>query len=237
MLQRFESTAWSVIVATQGSDSAAVRTGLQAICSRYWLPLYSYIRRKGYTPPEAEDLTQSFFEYLLSCDLLRQVHPARGRFRTYLLACLNHFLLNDIDRKNAAKRGGGVVTIPLDLVRAECQVARLETADVNPQVVFDRQWAEMLLDIANRRLEQEYRDAGKLKHFEVLRGCLGRGDEAVAIPVAAGELGLSEGAVRVAIHRMRRRFAALTRDEIAQTVDGEESIREELNYLIQVMSG
>lgn len=237
MMQRFDSTAWSVIVATQSTDSAAARAGLQSICSRYWRPLYSYIRRQGYDPPEAEDLTQSFFEHLLTCELLRQVHPERGRFRTFLLACLNHFLLNDRDRKRAAKRGGGIAPIPLDFVLAEQQHNRLEAAGIDPQIAFDRQWAEMLLDAAMRRLEKEYQDAGKRSQFNALRGCLGRGDDVPADPKTAGQLGLSEATMRVAIHRMRRRYAALARDEIAQTVDGNEAIREELNYLIQVMSG
>lgn len=237
MGERFESTAWSVIAAAQGTDDVAARNALQTLCQRYWLPLYGYLRRNGHARETAEDLTQGFFTHLLARDLLQQVAPERGRFRTFLLACLRRFLMDEWDRQNAAKRGGGIPPLALDFQFAEERYALLEGAIRDPRVVFDRQWAEALLDTATRRLEAEYREAGKLETFEALRSCLGHGEDKAPYGDVAERLGTSEGAVRVAVHRMRKRFAALTREEIAQTVEGEEAVREELAYLIQVMSG
>lgn len=234
---RFESTAWSVISAAQGEDSAAARAALEELCSRYWLPLYVYVRRHGYARPEAEDLTQDFFVHIFSHDFFAGVHPEKGRFRTFLLACMNHFMRDEWARQHAARRGGDRVPFSLDFQFADKQHDLLHIAGEDPHKAFDRHWAETLLDTALGHLEAEYRDAGKLETFHALQFCLGRGGEDASNAEASTRLGLSNGAVRVAVHRMRKRFAELTRAEIARTVDGEALVQAELNYLIEVMSG
>lgn len=233
---QFDTTAWSVVAAAQGSESAAARDALAVLCRRYWLPLYAYVRRRGYPRTEAEDLTQEFFARLLSHDLVQQADRDRGRFRTFLLGCLNHFLLNDWERQHAAKRGGGTVHLPLDFERGEARYALHEQAARDPQAVFDRQWAEALLETVTQRIEDDYRRKGNLELFHALKGWLAGGGEETDYASAAERLGMTEGAVRVAVHRLRKQFAALTRDEIAQTVADESAVKEELRYLIQVMS-
>jgi RNA polymerase sigma-70 factor (ECF subfamily) len=237
MVQRFDSTAWSVIVAAQGTDSAAAHDALQVLCGRYWPPLYAYLRRRGYAREEAEDLTQEFFARLLARDFLRQVRPELGRFRTFLLACLDHFLQDEWGRQSAARRGGGTRPLPLDLALAEERYAPLMEGAMDPRMAFDRQWAETVLDNAALQLEEEYRRAAQAEVFQVLRGYLGRGEDSMSCAAAGERLGMSEGAVRVAVHRLRKRFAALTRAEVSQTVEGVDAVQEELSYLIRVMGG
>ncbi len=237
MTLRFDSTTWTVIAAARGTDSAAARDALAQLCSRYWMPLYTFVRRKGHARAEAEDLTQGFFTHLLAHGLVQRADHDRGRFRTYLLTCLNHYLLDEHDRAATARRGGGAACIALDFEAGEDRYLRLAGTESDPYLAFDREWAESLLGAAMARLEEEYRREGNGETYRVLQGCLGRSGDEASHDAAAARLGVSEGAVRVAVHRMRKRFAALTREEIARTVDGEAAVRDELRHLIEVMGG
>lgn len=235
MGHHFSTTAWSVIAAARGHDSVAARGALGTLCGRYWPPLYAYLRRKGYDPEEAEDLTQGFFVCLLERDLLQRLEPGRGRFRTYLLTCLNYYLHNEWDRRTAVKRGGTSEVLSLDFHLAEERYRPLDPSTAEPTLAFDRQWAETLLDNAVARLEAEYRISGQSRAFQVLGGFLGRGREQASYAAAAEALGVTEGAARVAVHRLRKRFHALVREEIAATVNDPDEVQEELAYLIRVM--
>lgn len=237
MDKSFESTSWSVISAARSTEVSLARDALESLCQRYWTPLYTYVRLKGHTRDDAEDLTQEFFFRLLASDFLANLDRSQGKFRTYLLACLNHFLCNEWDRQRAAKRGGGALPIPLDFEEAEQQYGLRDDSGRDPAVVFDAQWAETMMASAERRLEAEYRHAGKSFLFRELKGFLGRGEVTADYGEIVEKLAMEEGAVRVALHRLRKRFAARVRLEIAATVNSEEEIQEELNYLIQVMSG
>lgn len=237
MPQKFDTTSWSVVAAAQGTQSAAARDALAVLCERYWLPLYAYVRRRGYSRFEAEDLTQEFFARLLSRDLVLQADRERGRFRTFLLGCLNHFLMNQRDRQRAEKRGGDAPHLPLDFEQAETHYALHGPYERDPQTEFDRQWAETLLATVTKRIEEDYRRRGNPELFRVLRSWIGQSSKEGDYAAAAEALGMTEGALRVAVHRLRRQFAALTREEIAQTVADEASVREELRYLIRVLGG
>lgn len=210
---------------------------LEALCKTYWYPLYAYVRRTGKSPQDAEDLTQAFFARLLEKEWLATADQARGRFRSFLLSSLKHFLANEWDKASAQKRGGHVRFLSLDSKAAETRFHH-EPADTNaPDKQFDRRWALTLLDTVLTRLQQEYADEGKLGLFEHIKGTLG-GDRASA-PYAriASELDMSEGAVKVAVHRLRQRYRAILRSEIAQTVATEADVEDELRDLFAALAG
>ena len=234
--KKFESTAWSVVAAALDSESGVSRAALEYLCSRYWPPLYTYVRLKGYPREEAEDLTQELFARLLDRDFLRIVDQRRGRFRTFLLACMNNLLRDEWQKNTRQKRGGGVPCISIDQVVGEQQFEFLSSAGVDARQAFDRQWAETLLDIASARLKTEYIAAGKDNLFATGNLYLFGPIEGRTYREAAEELGMSEGAVKVAVHRMRKRFAALIRQEVAETVERDDEVKDELAYLIEVSS-
>jgi RNA polymerase sigma-70 factor (ECF subfamily) len=212
----FATTRWSLIAAARPGAPDA-REALAALCQVYWGPLYAYVRRRGHSHEQAQDLTQDFFADLLARDSLESVDPARGRFRSFLLAACRHFLSNQHDREQALKRGGGRQGLSLDFADAERRYAAEPAHGQKPERLFERRWALALLDQVLGRLREEYAGAGKGELFERLNGSIvGAGD---AHAQAAAELGMSEGAVRVAVHRLRGRYRELLREEIARTVD------------------
>ena len=234
---RFLTTQWSVVLtASQGQDTAA-QEALAMLCQTYWYPLYAYVRRQGHSPHDAEDLTQEFFSGLLAGKSLAGVRREKGKFRSFLLAAMNHFLANEWDHARRQKRGGGQATVSLNLNAAETRY-RLEPADTRTaEWIYERRWALTLLDRVLQRLEQDYAAAGKQALFAQLQFCL-TGERAV-VPYAelALRLNMTEGAVKVAVHRARQRYRELLREEIAQTVSAPGEVEEEIRYLFKVMGG
>jgi DNA-directed RNA polymerase specialized sigma24 family protein len=232
----FQTTHWSVVLTARHQDGrTAARDALASLCSTYWYPLYAFIRRHGFTHHEAEDLTQGFFCRFLERDSLKKVTPAAGKFRSFLLVCLKHFLANEREWAHAQRRGGGHVPIPLEGGKAETQYL-LEPADpVTPEVLFDRRWAFTVLEQTLARIEGDYHRRGQGGLFDSLKGFLPGRDVSVARPEVAARLGMSVGGLDVAIHRLRQRFGALLREEVAQTVSSEEDLEDEVHYLIAVL--
>ena len=210
---------------------------LESLCQAYWYPLYAFVRRQGSTPQDAADLTQEFFTRLLEKDWLADVRREKGRFRDFLLAAMKHFLSKQRHRASAKKRGGHCRIVPLDVETAESRY-RLEPADpTSPDQVFERQWAITLLAEVSRELQGKYTREGKAKLFEALEPYLSakKGEQPCA--VLAGQLGLTEAAVRVAAHRLRRRYREVLRAQIADTVSSPDQVDEEIQHLMRALSG
>jgi RNA polymerase sigma factor (sigma-70 family) len=206
------------------------------LCETYWYPLYAFVRRAGRGPEDAQDLTQEFFRRLLGMEYLKAVDPARGRFRSFLLSALKHFLANEWDRESAQKRGGGKPLISLDDAEAEARYSLEPVECSSPDKLFERRWATTLLDRVLARLRQEYQDTGKGALYGALKECLTF--ESVAPPYVdiAARLEMTEGAVKVAVHRLRARYRELLREEIAQTVSTAAEVEEEIRYLCTVLA-
>ncbi len=232
---QFATTHWSVVLAAGDVASPGSRRALAALCEAYWFPLYAFARRLGRQPDDASDLTQAFFARLLEKGYLRAADPSRGRFRSFLLAAFKHFLAREHDRATALKRGGGKHPISLDLASAEGRY-RLEPASgLTPERAYERRWALTLLDRVIGRLRDESAASGKGGLFDRLKVFLtGESDSPTHRQVAA-ELGMTEGAVKVAVHRLRRRFRELVLDEIGRTVDGPAEVEDELRHLFEAL--
>ena len=233
---RFVTTKWSLVgAAGDGSDTQA-RDALAALCQTYWPPLYSYLRRHGHDREEAQDLVQGFFARLLERGDVRIADPARGRFRSFLLTALKRYAINEHARATSAKRGGSHLPLSLDFEEAERRDAREPRTEDTPERVFDRRWAAITLDRAERRLRDECHQSGKGVQADVLLPYLTEGGDLPGYREAAGRLGLTEGAVKVAVHRLRRRFGAILRLEIADTVLAPEDVEDEVRELIRAVS-
>jgi RNA polymerase sigma factor (sigma-70 family) len=231
---RFATTRWSVVLAAGRGSGAGSRDALARLCETYWYPLYSYTRRWGHDADRAQELTQEFFTRLIEKHDLVRVDPKRGRFRSFLLASMKHFLLNDRDREHAAKRNRGQAPMPLEFETAEGRF-RLEPVDLQtPERAFERQWALTVLDRTLRRLRAEHEKAGKGGLFDCLKGAL-TGEKSASYAELAAESNMTEGAVKVAVHRLRRRFGELLREEIAETVADPEEVDDEIRYLFSVL--
>jgi RNA polymerase sigma-70 factor (ECF subfamily) len=232
----FATTRWSLVLAARGRPSPEARAALADLCHVYWYPLYAFVRRQGHTPDEAQDLTQEFFVRLLDRDFFAPVDRAKGRFRSFLLAACKHFLANEHDRARAQKRGGGRAVLSLDFGDAEGRY-RLEPADaLTPERAFERQWALTLLDQVLARLKAEFIEAGKGPLFERLKGFLA-GDRSVGpYERVAAELDMTEGALKVAVHRLRRRYRELLQEEIGRTVSDPNEARDEIADLFAALS-
>ncbi len=228
---RFPTTHWTMVLEAASPD--ARRTALSDLCASYWPPVYGFIRRQVHDPEQAKDLTQAFFLRVLEKHDLPHARLERARFRTFLLASVKHFLSNEWDRQRAQKRGGGQLPFPLEFDDGSCH----EQADtLTPERLFERHWATMLLSRSLGSLRQEFEAAGKVCLFQSLEGCL-TGDAALPSYSEIGaKLDMSEGAVKVAVHRMRARFRQLLRKEIAQTVSDPAEVDDELRYLASVVS-
>jgi len=232
----FRTTHWSVVLAAGATPSPSAAEALEHLCRSYWYPLYSFVRRKGYSPADAEDLTQGFFACFLEKRYLDDVAREKGKFRTFLLSSLSHFLANEWDKSNRLKRGGGATHLPLDTVGAEDRYTHEPAVAVAPEESFDRNWAETLLASVLARLRAEFEGAGKRTRFDELKPFLLGEPEAGAYAKVAGRLELSEQGVKSAVHRLRQRFRELFREEIAHTVATRSEIDEELRYLIRLMT-
>lgn len=232
---QFETTRWSVIRAAGSSQPSQARQALETLCGTYWYPLYAYVRYRGNSAEDAKDLIQEFFTRFLEKDYLKGVDPTKGKFRSFLLASVNHFLLNEWDHARTLKRGGGVTFLPLDFAAAEERHIRGSGQDLSPEKLYDRAWALALLESALSRLRRECAESGKEAHFDRLKGAL-TGADRIPYRELGSELGLSEGAVKVAVHRLRGRYRDLLLDEIAQTLAEGESVDEELRHLFSAIS-
>jgi len=220
-----------VLAAGAESSSPGVQEALGALCETYWYPLYAFLRSRGYSAENAQDLTQAFFARLLEKHTIRHADPARGRFRSFLLAALKNFAANERDRETAGKRGGNVAVLSLEIETAEGRFQREPPSTETPERIFDRQWALALLDKVMSRLNAETSRSGKPSQFDRLKAHLTGDQPQRSYAETAAELGTSEGAIKVAVHRLRRRFRDLVRDEIAQTVSSPGEIEDEIRHL------
>ncbi len=236
----FATTHWSVVLAATNEENPASAAALERLCRTYWYPLYVYVRRRGYGPEDAQDLTQQFFALLLHKDYFRLADPKRGRFRTFLLHALEHFVTNEWKRAHRQKRGGGAALLALDLPGAEQRYASECAASLNPELAYEKRWALTLLDEVLVSLRRQYGALGKGDLFDELASLLWGRDHHSGADSYAGvgaRLGMSEGAVRVAMHRLRERYRQLVKAEVAETVAGPEEVDEEVRYLLRVVSG
>jgi len=232
----FALTHWSVVVAAGRSDSTHARTALEKLCRTYWPPIYAFVRRQGHSPHDAQDLTQEFFARLLEKKSLADVDRAKGRFRSFLLASLKHFLANEWDKAKAQKRGGGQVLIPIDAQSAETSIG-IDPADgTTAEGIFERRWAVTLLELVLHRLREEYARNGRTELFEQLKVTLTEASRSVTYSEIATRLSMTEGAVKVAVHRLRQRYRELLRAEIAETVASPGEVEEEIRALFSALA-
>jgi len=232
----FGTTRWTVVLTAGDPNHPDAATALDHLCRTYWYPIYAYVRRKGQTAAEAEDLTQEFFSRLLGRGFPAGVRREGGKFRSYLLRALDHFLINEWHRKHAVKRGGGTTTFSLDSVGADARY-QLEPADgATPETLYDQRWAATVLEIVRARLAEEYAGQGRGELFTALVPCLTRSDNLLPYDELMTRLGLRTSALKMAIHRLRKRFGALLRAEIAQTVATPDEVEEEVRQLITAAS-
>jgi RNA polymerase sigma factor (sigma-70 family) len=231
----FTTTHWSVVLAAARPEAPEATAALERLCRTYWYPLYAYVRREGHNPADAQDLTQGFFASLLARNSLLWVAPEKGKFRSFLLASMRHFLSDQRDRARAAKRGGTQQALSLDAQEAEERYHLEPVERLDAERIYERRWAMTLLEQALSRLREETIAAGKADAFASLKDFVA-GENDISCAEAAAQLGLTEGAVKSAVHRLRQRYRELVREEIAQTVADPEEIDEEIRYLITVMS-
>jgi DNA-directed RNA polymerase specialized sigma24 family protein len=233
---RFATTHWSVVF-TAGQAAAGAREAVEQLCRTYWYPLYAHVRHRGYSVEDAQDLTQAFFAHLLEKERFTLANPARGKFRTFLLTALDHFLVNEWHRLRAEKRGGRHRLLSLDHEAAEQRFSVEPATNETPDRLFEKRWAAALLDKVLADLEEECQAAGKGAFFVAARGLLWGDQDPISGAELAAQCGLTGSAGKSAIHRLRRRYRALLRAEVARTVSTPEEIDGELRDLIAVLSG
>lgn len=232
----FSTTHWSVVMAAAHGSEVTARRALEALCEKYWPPIYAFMRRQGLGAEDAQDATQGLFASLIESESLRKASPERGRFRSYLLGAAKHYLSNERKSARAKKRGGGQWTLSLDFEREEAQY-RAEPADPDtPDKMYERRWVLALLDSTLERLAEEARQQGEEAVFAALRPYLTREEPAAPYAAAAAALGTTEGAFKVAVHRLRKRFAAMLRAEIADTLCNPDEVDEEIQHLFSLFS-
>lgn len=234
---RFDTTNWKLLLDAGGDDSAEARDAMALLFETYWAPVYAFVRRRGHSPADAEDLTQAYFTRFFEKRYAKDFRPADGRFRTFLRASVAHFLANEWDRERAKKRGGGQRLLSLDVTEAEERYRREPADNVTPETVFERQWAAAMLErcMSRLRMGEEGREGRsgrfeKLKPFLVTEGGSGYAS-------LARELGVGESAARVAVHRLRKRFCAVLREEVARTVVNEAEVDGEIRWLLSAVGG
>jgi DNA-directed RNA polymerase specialized sigma24 family protein len=233
----FATTHWSLIVRAADGGTAEGRAAMAELCQIYWYPLYGFARRRGLAPADAEDLTQGFLADLLGRDAVVQANAARGRFRTFLLNSFDHYRSHERARANAAKRGGGEAVVSLDVIHAAEGRFRDEPATMeSPEKVYDRKWAMSLIEVALAAVRREYAANGKAAWFDELKAALWSGRGEVAYADVARRIGSTEGAVKVAVHRLRQRFGERFRAEVAKTVVDPAEIEDEIRHLLAAVS-
>ena len=233
----FATTHWSVVLAAAHGDSPGAREALSQICQSYWYPLYAYVRRRGHSAHDAQDLTQAFFLRLLERNWVDAADRERGRFRTFLLTALQRFLSDEWDKTRAQKRGCGWAHVPIQLDSFETRYGQEPADTLTPEQCYERRWALTLLDSVLHRVQAEYERDGKGELFAQLKSCLAGTGKSLPYAELAVPMGLSESAVKVIVHRLRQRYRQLLCAEIAQTVSGTADVDEELRQLFRVLAG
>jgi DNA-directed RNA polymerase specialized sigma24 family protein len=233
---QFCTTHWSVVLLAGSRPSMQSDEALQSLCCIYWYALYAFVRRKGFSVPDAQDLTQAFFAQFLEKQYVNRADPQRGRFRNFLLACLKNFLANQWDRNQTVKRGAAYNIISWDDHVAENQFISEPATGISPEDAYDKRWAERLLQQVLLRFRDEFSASGKIDSFDALKQFLWGPDSSVSFAELSRQLGLSEGAARQLVHRFRFRFRELLRKEVAQTVADPKDVDDELRHLISVIS-
>lgn len=233
---RFVTTHWTDVLAAGRSDTTRARDALARLCETYWYPLYVYVRQRGYEAPDAQDLTQEFFARLLAGNWLAQADRQRGHFRTFLLSAMKHFLANEWHKARTLKRGGGVPLTSLSVETAEYRYAHEPATTLTPERLFERRWALALLDDVLTDLEREYQQEGKATLFDSLKNTLTAAPNQAPYSDLAARLGLTDSALRVAVHRLRHRYRQLLKSKIAETVSTSSEVEEEMHYLFEVLT-
>jgi DNA-directed RNA polymerase specialized sigma24 family protein len=232
----FPQTRWSLVLAAGRRHSPDCAAALETICRAYWHPLYAYARRCGHPPHNAQDLTQAFFAQLLDKRWLETADRAKGRLRTFLIVALKSFMSKEWRRESAQKRGGGQAHVPMDTEFAESRYAVDASAKQDPDEIFDREWALTILELTLKRLQAEFAAAGRAGDFDLLKDCLMAEHGAIDYSAIAQQLGGNAGAARVAVHRLRRRFREIYREEIANTLPDGADLDGELRHLAAALA-
>ena len=232
----FRTTSWSLILAAASEPNTAARQALATLCQTYWHPVYAFIRRNGCDPDRAQDLTQEFFSILIEKNYLEDADRRRGRFRSFLLTSVKHFLANEWDKARALKRGGGQVPISIDANEAERWYVPAVADEITPETLFERRWAVSLLERVMAKLRSEYAASGKENLFASLEVFLNH-DSDEGYEELAARMNTSAGALRMSVLRMRKKYRSLLRAEIAETVESHEEIDEEIRFLVSSLSG
>ncbi len=233
---QFTTTHWSVVLAASDSPSPGASQALESLCRAYWYPLYAYVRKKGYTMEDAQDLTQAFFARMLEKNYVAQAQSERGRFRTFLLAALNHFLADEWDKTQRLKRGGGQEVMSFEAISAEERYRMEPVEQLDAAKLYERRWVTTFFDRVLTRLREEFHHSGKAELFDQLKPSMLAEETGVSYAELGRQLGLNEDAVKQAVRRMRHRYRALFREEIAQTVDGPGEVEDELKHIFAVLS-
>jgi RNA polymerase sigma-70 factor (ECF subfamily) len=231
----FHTTHWTIVLAASADQGTQTREALGTLCATYWYPIYAFVRRQGSSPHDAEDLTQEFFCRFLERNALAAVRPEAGKFRSFLLACLKNFLNNERARARAQRRGGGLPALPLDTGDAETRYSLEPVDHLTPEAIYERRWAFAVLERSINELRRDYEAAGKGELFEQLQGFLPGSCAKVSREELASTRGVSVGAIDVAVHRLRQRFGALLRQQVAQTVSSDAEVEDEIRYLRSVL--
>lgn len=233
---RFTATHWSVVLAAASEDSQEATAALETLCRQYWYPLYAFVRRAGHAPADAEDIVQSFFFQLLEKRSLKHADPMRGRFRTFLLASLKHFMANEWQHQHTARRGGGVPPVSLDRFSPEELYARGSPQTLTPEQLYDRTWALSVLACARDRLSEDYARRGQAERFRLLESFLPGETSEQTYAEAGRRLGLSEGSVKAEVHRLKVRYRMFLRAGIMPIVARLEDVDQELRELTEALS-
>jgi RNA polymerase sigma factor (sigma-70 family) len=233
----FSTTHWSVVLAAGEAGTPQAREALEVLCRTYWPPLYAFVRRQGHDATESEDLIQEFFARLLRREFPGGVQREGGRFRSYLLTSLRRFLTNEWQRARTQKRGGGVRVMSWEALRAEDRYGPEPCDPVTPEMLYDRRWALVLLERVRGQLGAEQFEEGRGEVFEVLQPCLTGAERLIPYAALARQLGVTESAIKMTVHRLRKRFGELLRREIRQTVDRPEAVEDEIRSLLESFQG
>jgi RNA polymerase sigma factor (sigma-70 family) len=232
---RFQTTEWSLVLAAGQGESTSAERALSRLCALYWQPVFAFVRRKGHPPEDARDLTQGFFARLIEKGDLGDADRSRGRFRTFLLTACQHYLANEYDRAKAAKRGGGRTPVPIDAAVAERRYERALGHDETPERVYDRQWCLTLLESVFETLRDEYAASGRAELFDRLKDFVTADEDAGTHADAAKALGATAGAVKVAVHRLRRRFREELLKRVADTLGPGQDVEDEIRFLLATL--
>ena len=235
MSHRFATTQWSIVLAAKEGTETEVRQALEFLCNAYWYPLYAFLRRNGQGPEEARDLTQAFFAELLEKHRLQAIDPSKGRFRSFLLASLKNFLSHEYEKAQTLKRGGDVQTVSMDAAGAEVRYKLEPVESLTPEQVFERRWGLTMMERAMHRLEAESVSGGAPEQFEQPKHYVTGSGADTPYREAAERLGMNEGAVKTAVHRMRKRYGRLLREEIGETLADPAEIDDEVRHLLNVI--